>query len=241
MSLTEEQISVLLRPIASHRVKKTPEGYSHVEAYDIRAMLNRIFGFAGWSLEDTCPAMCVVERPHELRNNKPGIKVAYRAHVTITILQTGARYSGSAVAEATMPDYLVGDAHDMALKSAESGALKRAASNLGDQFGLSLYNDGSTQPLVQKVVGFTPQVAAAGTPSPADPAPAAPLTAGPPPRRAGGSTVKDLMAEITTLSSETRTKLIAEAKAQGISIGSAMTEGQVAHAFRILAEIDEDF
>jgi recombination DNA repair RAD52 pathway protein len=153
-TLTTEQTAILLRPIAPHRVHQTPEGHSHVEAYDIRATLNRIFGFAGWSLEETSPAVCVVEQPHELRNGKPGVKVAYRAHLTITILATGARYAGSTVAEATMPDYLVGDAHDMALKSAESGALKRAASNLGDQFGLSLYNDGSVKPLVVRVVGF---------------------------------------------------------------------------------------
>jgi recombination DNA repair RAD52 pathway protein len=152
--LTDEQTATLLRPIAAHRVKQTPEGYSHVEAFDIRAALNRIFGFAGWSLVDTWPPECVVERAHELRNGKAGIKVAYRAHCTIEILATGARYSGSSVAESTMPDYSPGDAHDMALKSAESGALKRAASNLGDQFGLSLYDDGMTSALVKRVVGY---------------------------------------------------------------------------------------
>ena len=36
----------------------------------------------------------------------------------------------------------------MAIKTAESDALKRAASNLGDQFGLSLYNNGSSAPVV---------------------------------------------------------------------------------------------
>ena len=36
-----------------------------------------------------------------------------------------------------------GDAHDMAIKTAESQAFKRAAMNLGDQFGLSLYDGGS--------------------------------------------------------------------------------------------------
>jgi hypothetical protein len=36
----------------------------------------------------------------------------------------------------------------MAIKTAESDALKRAAINLGDQFGLSLYNNGATAPVV---------------------------------------------------------------------------------------------
>jgi hypothetical protein len=38
----------------------------------------------------------------------------------------------------------------MQLKSAISGALKRCAVNLGDQFGLSLYRDGSVAPVVQR-------------------------------------------------------------------------------------------
>ena len=39
----------------------------------------------------------------------------------------------------------------MAVKTAESDALKRAAINLGTQFGLSLYNNGS----LKDVVGAT--------------------------------------------------------------------------------------
>ena len=69
-----------------------------------------------------------------------------------------------------MPDYMIGDAHDMALKTAESGALKRAATNLGDQFGLSLYNDGSMLPLVKRVVGYNSAEGQPGwTPPPAEP------------------------------------------------------------------------
>lgn len=40
------------------------------------------------------------------------------------------------------------DAHDLALKTADSQALKRAAVNCGDQFGLSLYNGGTLEPVV---------------------------------------------------------------------------------------------
>jgi hypothetical protein len=39
----------------------------------------------------------------------------------------------------------------MAIKTAETQALKRCAINLGDQFGLSLYRNGSTAPLVRKL------------------------------------------------------------------------------------------
>jgi hypothetical protein len=36
----------------------------------------------------------------------------------------------------------------MAIKTAESDAIKRAAINLGTQFGLSLYNNGSLRDVV---------------------------------------------------------------------------------------------
>jgi hypothetical protein len=48
---------------------------------------------------------------------------------------------------ANLPD--VGEAHDMAVKTGESDAFKRAAINLGDNFGLSLYNNGSPAPVVR--------------------------------------------------------------------------------------------
>jgi hypothetical protein len=41
------------------------------------------------------------------------------------------------------------DAHDMAIKTAESQAFKRCAVNLGDQFGLSLYKDVTTSAVVR--------------------------------------------------------------------------------------------
>jgi hypothetical protein len=47
-----------------------------------------------------------------------------------------------------------GDAHDFALKNALSYALKRCAKSLGDQFGLSLYNMGQTEPVVRVVVPY---------------------------------------------------------------------------------------
>jgi hypothetical protein len=44
------------------------------------------------------------------------------------------------------------NAHDQALKTAQSQAFKRACVNLGDQFGLSLYNDGSTEAVVAEML-----------------------------------------------------------------------------------------
>ncbi len=154
---SNEQIDVLLQPIKSHRVAQA-EGYSHVEAYDIRAMLIRIFGFGGFDEVSVVPAELLYEVETETKAGKPAYKVAYRATRRLVVRggYQECTYEGTAVGESIMPDFKRGDAHDMAIKTAESQALKRCVINLGDQFGLSLYNDGSLKPLVYKVVGHEP-------------------------------------------------------------------------------------
>ena len=84
-----------------------------------------------------------------------------------------------------------GDAHDLALKSAVSGALKRCAKDLGDQYGLGLYDKGSLEPTVRKVIAYDAPLVLG--PAPASPnsrddgAPASGSEApqGAPPARAG--------------------------------------------------------
>src|SRR3954452_6518553 len=48
--LSEDQLRQLLAGINPSRVSRK-EGQSHLEAYDVRAHLNRIFGFARWDGE----------------------------------------------------------------------------------------------------------------------------------------------------------------------------------------------
>lgn len=137
MSLTSEQIEQLLKPIHPSRVMVL-DGMSHLAAYDVRAHLTRIFGFGGWS-SDLIELTLIHDQETTTRAGKPARKVAYRAIVRLAIHATMATYTEAAVGESTMPDFKHGDAHDMAIKTAESQALKRAAVNLGDQFGLGLY------------------------------------------------------------------------------------------------------
>ena len=159
--LTEEQVGVLLKQIAPSRVAVV-QGMSHVEGYDIRATLIRMFGFANWDEVAVEPATLLYEIPTQTKAGKEAFLVAYRASRRLTIRDFEGRhlavYEGTAVGESTMPDFKRGDCHDMAVKTAETQALKRAATNLGDQFGLSLYKKGQLSPLVRKVVGHTPPV-----------------------------------------------------------------------------------
>lgn len=144
--LTNEQVAQLLRPINSKRVSTDGKGFSHVEAYDIRAHLNRVFGFARWSAD-----LLDFQEVFVAENNGKWT-VCYTATVRLTVCApdgtTLATYTEVATGEAKNQPHR-GDAHDLAVKTAESQALKRCAVNLGDNFGLSLYARGSTAALVK--------------------------------------------------------------------------------------------
>jgi len=178
--LTKPQVDQLLWPIRPERVSKR-EGMSHLEAYDVRAHLNRIFGFARWSGEVLSMDLCFEQVFEQVAvTNAKGekrwvvsdtgatgatgekrwvVSVGYRALYRLTIKSPDgvrlAPYTESAAGDAVnFPINKRGDAHDFAIKTAESQALKRCATNLGDQFGLSLYNGGSVKPLVAKTMYY---------------------------------------------------------------------------------------
>lgn len=145
--LTEAQVFQLLQAVKPGRVK-IRDGHSHMEGYDVRAHLTRIFGFEGWDIEGP-PAECIhdvtLDTGRKKDNGWPFLRYscAYRQHLTLVVYDAAGllvkRVIGQAVGKAeNQPSF--GDAHDLALKDAETQALKRAAMNLGDQFGLGLYN-----------------------------------------------------------------------------------------------------
>lgn len=143
--LTRAQVDKLLEPINPRRVGKDGKGFSHIEAYEARAHLSRVFGFARWSEEVTAQE-CIFEA-----ENNGRWTVCYRSIVKVTVCAPDgtvlAVYAEGATGEAkNQPSR--GDAHDLALKTSQSQAFKRAVVNLGDNFGLSLYGGGSLKPLV---------------------------------------------------------------------------------------------
>ena len=152
MSLRKNQTDQLLKGINPSRVGKDGKGFSHLEAWDVRAHLIRIFGFATWSAE-----LIEMEPIFETSIEKEGKTrwtVAYRATMRLTIPTGGfedAIYTEAAVGD-SQNNPSRADAHDMAIKTAESQAFKRCAINLGDQFGLSLYNNGGTGSVVRAVL-----------------------------------------------------------------------------------------
>lgn len=153
MNLSNEQVQELLKPIDPSRVSKDGKGFSHVEAWDVRRTMNQIFGFAGWSC-DVVQMELISEREVSGKDGKSRWNVIYRAQCTLRIGDPsweGASFTEWAAGDATNPT--LADAHDQAIKTSESQAFKRCAVNLGDQFGLSLYRNGSTQAVVGEIIG----------------------------------------------------------------------------------------
>lgn len=152
MSLRKNQTDQLLKGINPSRIGKDGKGFSHLEAWDVRAHLIRIFGFANWSA-DLLEMQPIFETSVE-KDGKTRWTVAYRATMRLTIFTGGmedATYTEAAVGD-SQNNPSRADAHDMAIKTAESQAFKRCAINLGDQFGLSLYNNGGSGSVVRAVL-----------------------------------------------------------------------------------------
>ena len=150
--LNDRQYEQLLKPLNESRVAKRGQAgrqLSYLEAWDVKAHLIRIFGFGGWSadvLESTLA--------FEDKNEKGQWNVGYKVTLRLSIPTLECTYTESAVGSANLPQR--GEAHDMAIKTAESDALKRAAINLGTQFGLSLYNNGSMRDVVVQTLDVEP-------------------------------------------------------------------------------------
>lgn len=156
--LSAAQVEQLLKPIHPSRVSQR-DGMSHLEAYDVRAHLIRIFGFGRWSGDVVECALLyedIAERTKDERTWQVvsvGYRVGYKLAVHApdgTLLATFTEYASGGAAN--FPLTKRDDAHDFAMKTAESQALKRCATNLGDQFGLSLYQKGSRDALVRRTL-----------------------------------------------------------------------------------------
>jgi hypothetical protein len=140
--LTVEQVELLLRMISEARVRQQ-KGNDHLEAWDVRRWLTRIFGFAGWSEEcrsETLVHERIVPQKEEGKFRTTAVyRVGLRLHLRDVWGNELGYFDGAAVGE-SVNQPSIGDAHDNALKTAYSQALKRCAIDLGDQFGLSLYS-----------------------------------------------------------------------------------------------------
>ena len=155
--LTNQQIDVLMEPIKGTRVASRQQGgktLSYLEAYDVRAHLIRVFGFGGFDAEVLDYDLAFI-RDYKGDQDRAMQEIAYQARVRLVVRNPEgvevAQYTECAVGSASGGTGF-GDLHDNALKTAVSDALKRCAINLGSQFGLGLYDQGSRAEVVRKLV-----------------------------------------------------------------------------------------
>lgn len=154
--LTFAQVEELVKAINTQYVA-TQQNMTYLAQHQARAEMNRIFGYANWDVEAAEPVLLYETQEQGTGNkaNKTYWKVAYRIAVTVRIRDLWgmplAEYTG-VHAEENAPQPNRGEAHALALTSVDSYALRRALINLGDRFGLGLYNGGSTAPHGQYTV-----------------------------------------------------------------------------------------
>lgn len=161
-----EQVQQLLRPVNPKRVQSDGKNKAYLAQQDVTAHLIRLFGYGGFDTHVVSLDLVYEEEagPKADGTKRPGrYNVCYRAVVRLTVRdpegRTVAEYENGSTGEG--PALSRSDAHDLAMKSAISTAMKRCAINLGDQFGLSLYNKGQLKPIVMAtmVVPEAPAVA----------------------------------------------------------------------------------
>jgi len=141
MAFTKEQIAALEAPLLRASVRSREQSgrkLSYLEGWHCIAEANRIFGFDGWTRE-TIDLKMVAEKERVIGktgNGSPGYGVTYIARVRISvgdIIREGCG-TGHGI------DRDLGQAHESALKEAETDAMKRALMTFGNPFGLALYD-----------------------------------------------------------------------------------------------------
>ncbi len=134
-----EQIAALSAPLDRAKVQTRSQAgrsLAYLEGWQAIAEANRIFGFDGWQRE-TIAVQCVSERERTLgSSNRAGWGVTYTARVRIRVGDVIREGSGAGHGI----DADLGQAHESALKEAETDAMKRALMTFGNPFGLALYD-----------------------------------------------------------------------------------------------------
>lgn len=147
MSFNDIQKSQLAAKLPAAAVKSRQQGgrgVSYIEGWHAIAEANRIFGFDGWTRE-TIDIKCVAEREREIgRDKKPGFGVSYIAKVRVVALAGDDIVTREGVGAGHGIDQDLGQAHESAIKEAETDAMKRALMTFGNPFGLALYDKEQT-------------------------------------------------------------------------------------------------
>lgn len=131
-----KQIRLLKARLKDRHVRSRIENgttLNYLEGWHVIAEANRIFGFDGWHRE-TVESTCVYTK-----RNGERYEAVYVAKVRIRVEADGHTIIREGTGTGDADTLTLGQAHDYALKAAETDATKRALMTFGNQFGLSLY------------------------------------------------------------------------------------------------------
>ena len=137
MAFTDTQVRQLRAKLDAKHVKtRNANGTDlhYVEGWHVIAEANRIFGFDAWDRR-TLASNCVWSGA-----SGQLYAAAYTAKVRVSVRAGDIKIvrEGSGTGEGKAPT--PGQAHDLALKGAETDATKRALATFGNPFGLALYD-----------------------------------------------------------------------------------------------------
>lgn len=137
MTFTNRQARALKAKLAHRHVKtRISNGASiaYVEGWHVIAEANRIFGYEHWDRTTLSP-VCVwseLQRGQTVCFYSTRVRIRVRAG-DIVVIRDGI---GTGTGRSASPE----QAHEIALKAAETDATKRALSTFGNPFGLALYD-----------------------------------------------------------------------------------------------------
>ena len=137
MPFTEEQNKALSAKLNAKNVRTRDKGgkkLAYLEGWHVIAEANRIFGFDAWDRQ-TVTTQCVWKGPKQGREGCAYIaRVRIRVRVGDVVIRREGHGSGHGWSA------IPGEAHESAIKEAETDATKRALATFGNPFGLALYD-----------------------------------------------------------------------------------------------------
>jgi DNA recombination protein Rad52 len=136
MAFSAEQVRKLQRELKAANIRTRAingRELSYIEGWHAIDEANRIFGFDGWSRE-TVESRCV-----HSRETRGAYSVLYVTRVKVTVRAETHLIVREGVGTGDAQADSLGEAHDKAIKTAETDATKRALATFGRPFGLALY------------------------------------------------------------------------------------------------------
>ena len=137
MAFTDTQTKALSAKLPERHVRTrvhNGEQRHYVEGWHVIAEANRIFGFDAWDRQT------IELKPLGQITSDYRFQTSYLARVRITVRAGQAVIVREGVGTGHGRAHTAGEAHELAMKSAETDAMKRALATFGNPFGLALYD-----------------------------------------------------------------------------------------------------